>query len=425
MTINLLKKRDQVGVYLLMALGFSIPVSTALTNLVLGSLIFFWVLDSISDRFKRWFQILKTNPVALAGFVFFGVHAIGIVYSDVQTEKIIESLSDGAKFLFIGIMMIYFKHSDSSFCTAFLLSFLSAMGLTLALSYLLWLGFLPNALPMKGTAANCMVFHLHITQNNFMAFTAFVAAVWARESGTRPVKKGLWGILSLLALFNVLFMVQGRTGQVIVVVLALYYFFTWDRAKSLVAGLLILFSFGVFAWLNPSNALFLRTHQALHEIREWHPDKPAQVTEAVGIRMEWYVNSLQIIKENPIFGSGTGSFQTAYQKRVKNTGKAQTDNPHNEYLMTTVQFGIPGLLILMGFFWVQWSYAGFFENSWRVTMARGLVLMTLVACMTASPLQDNAEGWFFVFMSALLFAKLDTKNGCRDMFKKIRHFVIA
>jgi O-antigen ligase len=340
---------------------------------------------------------------------------IGIFYTDAHTYRIIESLSDGAKFLFIGFMMIYFKSRTQSLIL--LLSFVSAMGLTLAFSYLLWLGFLPDVVPVKGDAANCMIFHLHITQNNFMAFMALIAAVWAREPGTGPVKKGLWGILSLLALFNVLFMVQGRTGHVIVIVLTLYYFLTWDRVKSLIAGLLILILFGIYAWFNPTNTLFTRTQQVLHEISQWDPDQPALPTEAVGIRVEWYLNTFQIIKAHPIFGTGTGSFLTAYQKRAKNTGISETDNPHNEYLMTTAQFGIAGLLILLGFFWVQWRHAVFLKNSGLIIMARGFVLLMLVACMTASPLQDNAEGWFFVFISGLFFAGCHTNEAAAGKVK--------
>jgi hypothetical protein len=33
----------------------------------------------------------------------------------------------------------------------------------------------------------------------------------------------------------------------------------------------------------------------------------------------------------------------------------------------------------------------------------------LTACLTTSPLQDSAEGWFFVFMTALLFS-ISTKS---------------
>jgi O-antigen ligase len=66
-----------------------------------------------------------------------------------------------------------------------------------------------------------------------------------------------------------------------------------------------------------TNPLFIRTLLALHEIRELYPDKPTLATEAIGIWMEWYFNAFQTIKEHPIFGTGTGSFLTIYQKGVK------------------------------------------------------------------------------------------------------------
>jgi O-antigen ligase len=407
-----------VNKYLLVLFGFCIPVSTAVTNVVLGLLVLCWLLDNCADRFVRWGRVLKTNPVAVMGLVVFLMHVIGLVYTDGDKEKIIESLSDGAKFLFIGMVMVYF--SDERFQPAFLFSFVSAMGLTLFLSGLLWVGLLPDFIPVKGDASNCVVFHDHIKQNIFMAFAAFVAAVKARSSGAGPIQKWLWTGFCLLAMFNVLFMVAGRTGHVIVMVLAAYYFLTWDRTKSLVAGALILVLFGTFAWINPSNPFFSRIRVVIEEVTAWDHKKPAHRLSSSGLRLEWYLNSLKIIKQHPMFGTGTGSFKATYNDFVKNTGMKTTDNPHNEYLMTAVQFGLAGLLVLMGFFAVQWRQAVFLKDRRQIFMARGFVLLLLMACMTASPLQDNAEGWFLVFMSGLLFAGLNNRCAAEGKVKE-RH----
>jgi O-antigen ligase len=218
-------------------------------------------------------------------------------------------------------------------------------------------------------------------------------------------------------------MVQGRTGHLIVVALVLYYFVTWDRVKSLVTGVVILLAFGTFAWMNPSNPLFSRAQTAIDEVRNWSPDKPAQSTEAIGIRVEWFFNSMQIIRQNPVIGTGTGSFDTTYREFVKHTGMLSTDNPHNEYLMTTVQFGFVGLMVLFGFFAVQWYCAGRYVDFRQTIMARGFVLLMLIACMTASPLQDNAEGWFFVFMSGLFFAGCHT-NEAASTSEKVKEQLI-
>jgi O-antigen ligase len=308
--------------------------------------------------------------------------------------------------------MIYFF--DKKFYPAFLASFIFAMGLILVMSCLLWLGMLPEFISVKGNASNSVIFHDHIKQNIFMAFAAFVAAVQARKPGIGAVQKWLWAGFGLLAMFNVLFMVAGRTGHVIVIVLTVYYFLTWDRTKSLIAATLILVLFGLFAWYHPSNLLFVRAQEVIEEVRKREYDSYS----SSGLRLEWLFNSLNIIKQNPAAGTGTGSFKTTYERFVEKTEMDPTDNPHNEYLMTTVQFGLAGLLVLLGFFAVQWRRTVFFKDRRQKVMARGFVLLMLIACMTASPLQDNAEGWFFVFMSGLLFAGFNNSATAEEKVKE-------
>lgn len=393
----------QINRYLPALFIFVIPVSTALTNVVLGVLILFWILDNGADRFRSWLQILRSNPVALMGVMVFFMHMIGLIYTDGGKEKIFESLSDGARFLFISMMIVYFKTEKSRL--RFLYTFMSVMAVVLVLSWLLWLDILPGFIPVKGDADNCVVFHDHIKHNIFMVFAAFLAGVLARKPGVGRMQQGMWAIFSMAALFNVLFMVAGRTGHVIAMVLLVYYFLTWNRSRSLVAGMLVLLLLGTFAWIHPSNPLFSRARTAIEEVKEWHYAEPADITSSSGLRLEWMVSSLKMIQENPLIGTGTGSFQASYDRFITGTSITRTDNPHNEYLMTTVQFGLVGLLVLLAFFAVQWRHAGSFQDLFQCSMARGFVLLMMTACLTTSPLQDSAEGWFFVFMSALFFTE--------------------
>jgi O-antigen ligase len=386
---------------------FVIPVSTALTNVVLGLWIFFWMLDNGAGRFRDWLRILRANPVALMGGAVFLMHLLGVFYTSGENEKIVESLSDGVRFLVISMVMV--SITDDKVRPTCLYAFLTAMAVVLILSCLLWLGILPAMIPVKGDAPNCVIFHDHIKHNIFMSFTAFAAGLLARNPEAGFLPRTLWAIFSLTALCNVLFMVAGRTGHVIVVVLLVYYFLTWDRAKSLVAGALLLILLGTFSWIYPSNPFFSRARLAVEEVEKWQYTEPADRTSSAGLRMEWMVNSLKLIKENPFFGTGTGSFEAEHTRLISQTQMTRTDNPHNEYLMTAVQFGITGLLVLLGFFFIQWRYAGSFQDPLPRTMARGFVLLMLTACLTASPLQDSAEGWFFVFMTALLFS-ISTKS---------------
>ncbi len=389
--------------FLPVLLIFVIPLSTALTNIVLGLLFLCWILVNGSDRFRTWLEVFGSNPVALMGAAVFLMHLLGMVYTTGETAKIGESLSDGARFLFISLMMVYFK--DDTIRRAFLSAFMAAMGMVLVLSFLLCLDLLPELIPVWGDSENCVIFHDHIKQNIFMAFAAFLAGLQVRQPGIGWVSKSFWMIFSLAALANVLFMVAGRTGHVIVVVLLAYYLMTWNRARSLVAGGVLLLLLGTFALINPANPLFKRAEMVMEEVKEWQIDEPADITSSSGLRLEWMVNSLKLIRQHPFIGTGTGSFEAVYGRLVSDTRMIPTDNPHNEYLMTTVQFGLVGLLVLFGFFAVQWHHSGSFQDPVQARAARGLVLLMLVSCLTASPLQDSAEGWFFVVMSALLFTE--------------------
>nr|NJM01221.1 O-antigen ligase family protein [Desulfobacula sp.] len=400
MKINL-SKLDLINKWLLVLMGFVIPLSTAATNVVLGLVLLFWVFDNISDRFKRWVSVLKTNPVALMGLIFFLIYVAGMLYTRGEKERVYESLVDGARFLFISLAMIYVK--DKQDYSRLLFSFSLAMGLTLLCSCLLWMDRLPGFIPVKGNLLDCNVFLNHIAQNLFMAYMAFLAAVRARAANGYG-QKLLWGIFSLLALANILFMVGGMTGHLVSGILFLYFFISWDRRKSLVAAGSVLLILAVFAWMNPSNSIFLRSQRMIEEIKAWEYGKKASSQSSSGLRLEFYTNTVKLIKENPVFGTGTGSFENAYLSFAKNAGMNPTDNPHNDYLMTTAHFGFVGLAVLLGFFLVQWRSAGFFQDKTKTFMARGFVLTIFFAALVSSPLQDHAEGWFFALMSACLFS---------------------
>lgn len=397
-----LRKLDAINRWLLVLMGFVIPLSTAATNVVLGLVLLFWILDNISDRFQRWVSVLKTNPVAFMGLVVFLIHAAGILYTGGGKDRISESLMDGAKFLFISLAMIYFK--DKQYHSRLLFAFSLAMGITLVLSCLLWMDRLPGFIPEKGNPLDSYVFLNHIAQNLFMAYMSFLAAVRARAAGRTYGQRIFWAGFSLLALVNVLFMVGGMTGHLVAGVLFLYFFLSWDRTKSLIVAGSVLLILAGFAWMNPSNSIFLRSHRMIEEIKAWEYGKKASGLSSSGLRLEFYANTVKIIKENPFRGTGTGGFENAYRQLTEKTGMNPTDNPHNEYLMMTAQFGFAGLAALLGFFLAQWRIAGFLGSSGQTVAARGFVLTIVFAAMVTSPLQDNAEGWFFALMSACLFA---------------------
>ena len=74
--------------------------------------------------------------------------------------------------------------------------------------------------------------------------------------------------------------------------------------------------------------------------------------------------------------------------------------------MVTAQIGLVGLVIMLALFAVQWRVATQLSSMSEQMMARGMVLSIMTASAVSSTLIDHAEGWFFVWMSSLLFATL-------------------
>mgnify|MGYP006377636595 FL=1 len=90
--------------------------------------------------------------------------------------------------------------------------------------------------------------------------------------------------------------------------------------------------------------LHKRVMLADEEYQQWRAGIPPAPTSSVGLRLELLRNTLEIIGSHPVFGVGTGGFAQAYARRVGNSGAGGRDNPHNEILMMTAQFGIAGLV---------------------------------------------------------------------------------
>jgi O-antigen ligase len=139
------------------------------------------------------------------------------------------------------------------------------------------------------------------------------------------------------------------------------------------------------------------------EAMNWQPGQ-SDHTSSTGDRLEFVTNSLRLIRENPVWGAGTGGFKGAYAALVKETKMDPSDNPHNEYLMVAVQTGAVGLALLLWLFTVQWRKAVLLPDRFACLAVRGLVIVIMSASLVTSTLIDHTEGLFYVWMSALLYA---------------------
>ncbi len=379
-------------------LGCSIPVSTAVDNILLGVILFFWLAGG---GYRRKLEAIRGNPVAWMALALLALFVVGSSYSIGTSKDVLDALIRALRLMLIPALIYLMREPEwrARGITAFLVS----MFVTLVVSYLLWLGWLSGIPWFKGTRLDPVVFKAHITHNVFMAFAAFLLAQGAHEAKT-PRGRMLLGALCAAAAANVLLMVPGRTGIVVLVVLFVYFLLRVLRIRGFVLAGLVLAALAAIVIASPDSMLHRRITLADEEFAEWRAGIPPEPTSSVGLRLEFLQNTLELIGERPLLGVGTGGFGKAYAERVDGTGASATQNPHNEILLMVVQFGIAGFVLLAGLFVTQWRLAPHLSGTFEQAAARALVLTFAVTSLLSSSLLDHAEGVFFVYMSGLLFA---------------------
>lgn len=397
-------RAHHVALWTATVIGFSIPLSTALDNLLVVVLVLCWIAGG---RYREKTAVLRMHPFVLVPVGFFALHLAGSLYSIGDTRQVLHALDKASVILLIPLLISLAPGQEVR--NRALHAFMATMVAILALSFLLWLGALPEGGAddvIKGVRRDPAVFKKHITHGVLMAFGAFAIALKAGEA-TRRATKGALGLVAGLMVFNVLIMVHGRTGQLTVAALLVYLLLSrlgWRGATvSAVAATLVAGA----VYFAPWSALHERVEVTLAEFQDWRAGKPAQPSN---MRLEAWSNSVQIVKAHPLIGVGTGGFAAAYARQIEDTSMVALAQPENQYLLTTVQLGAIGLAGLLFLFVAQWRLAARLATRMETDLARGLVITMAVGCLFNSFLLDHTEALFYAWLSGLLYAGLQPSH---------------
>jgi O-antigen ligase len=379
-------------------LGFSIPVSVVLDNVLFGLIVLFWIAGG---QYRDKLAAVRGNPVALLALALYVLHLLGAVYSIGTARDVLEALGKASRLLLIPALIFLLR--EPVWRERGITAFIASMLVTLVLSYLLWLGVLSGNGWLKGAPLDPVAFKAHITHNVFMAFAAFLLAQAALGAATRP-RRIVLAALCAAVVANVLLMVPGRTGIVVLLVLVVYFLCRRFRLKGLAFAGIALGALAVAVLVAPQSMLHKRVTLADEEYQQWRAGVPPAPTSSVGLRLELLRNTWAIIGNHPVIGVGTGGFGQAYARQVGDPGAGGMHNPHNEILMMIAQFGVAGLVLLAGLFTIQWRAAARLPGRFEPAAGRALVLTLAVASALSSTLMDHGEGFLFAYMSGLLFA---------------------
>ena len=385
---------QSLGRYATIALGASIPISTALDNVLFVFIVIAWLG---SGGMREKLAAIRDNPAALATLAFLGLLLLGMAWGPGNASEGWFYVNKHKDLVLVATLAAFILGERDKRLA--LDAFLAAMAITLVLSYAIWLGLLPIDTPPNRYKGNPTVFKLHITQGVLMALTAFLAADRALRAAQQEWRIA-YAALAALAACNV-FMLQGRIGYLICGVLWLYLCAAHWRWRGVAVALVVgVLAFGA-AYVAEA-PLIGRSTLAAAELRDWDAGR-ADPESSTALRMNYYKTTAAIIRDHPVLGVGTGGFIVAYREKIRGTDLPEANNPHNQYLLTAAQLGAVGLLALVAMFAVMWWQAGRLEPPARVA-ARALVLTIALGCLLNSFLIDHTEGMLFAWMAGVLLS---------------------
>ena len=401
------QKLPAYSVWPAILLGASIPISVAVDNILVFLLLAATIL---SKPFYGELRRLIRLPGILLALGLFGMLAVAVLWSSSPWRANLDQLGKYADLALIPLFAYHFR--DAKARELALKAFCAAMLITLALSIALYLGFSDFGKSARDPTGSAVVFKLRVTHGYLMAFAAYLFGLLAWRARNMAAR-WLWSIAALTAALNVLFMISGATGHVVLLALCMLLAMQLLPRKFWLAAL-ALGLLSIVAIANAPGPLGARIQQVAGEVSRWQPGANASGSSA-GERLEYYSNTMLMIMKKPLQGYGTGGFAPAYEAVVDGHGMKPTRNPHNEYLLVTAQAGCAGLLLMLAVFVAQWRSAPPDRDVFRQRLTQGLVISMALGCLFNSFLLDHAEGLFYAWMTGLLYgAALDTQAHLPD-----------
>lgn len=378
-----------LGVFLVFVLIFP----TALTNLALLLLIISVIISG--DYFEKW-RLISLNQSAKISLTLLGLFAVGISYSSTSISQALKVLGSYRELILFPLAMLVFE--DEKWQKRAYYAFLIAILIAVLASFMMKLGWLPEG----SVGEEWVPFKSRIAFGFFLAYASYLTLHHAIRAQSFT-QKTLWIVFSVAIIFDLLYLVSGRTGHIVFVAL-LALLLLQNREILLKHGLVIfLVLISIFSTVVlTSQAIKSRSSDVALAIES--PE-----TSSIGLRLIFWESSLRIIADYPLLGAGTGSFANEFLTHANGYETLKADNPHNEYLLIACQLGIVGLGI---FLWLLYSL---FNESKRMPVmygsaVQGLVVAMAVGCMFNSFLRDHGEGHFFAIYAGMLFSAIVYKR---------------
>lgn len=147
---------------------------------------------------------------------------------------------------------------------------------------------------------------------------------------------------------------------------------------------------------------------------------------SIEIRIDYWSTSLRAIADQPLTGSGLGTFLSAFRRfeDPASVDRVYVNHAHNDYLELLVEGGVPAAILLLVFFWwwsgraaEAWRGPGATEEKAAAVASAAILLHSLIDY----PLRTAAIAVLFATCLAILAGARGAGRGQDDEEERARH----
>ncbi|HFQ61301.1 MAG TPA: hypothetical protein ENK39_03250, partial [Epsilonproteobacteria bacterium] len=213
------KDTDTLASYILVAIGFFLPISVAGVNIMLALLV---VLFLWERKYQKRFLKIKYNPIVYIVLAIVLMHIIGCLWSE-NLSMAGETLRRGWKLMWIPFFMMFMKREHIYY---YLQAFIFGMMISEILTYLVWLDILPLFKYATKEMPAPLMQHTYYTPYVAIAAMLLIYFLLYKKHKTL-IQKVVIAFFIVTMLINLSF-TGGRAGQigflVLLFVLIAYYY---------------------------------------------------------------------------------------------------------------------------------------------------------------------------------------------------------
>jgi len=398
--------------------AFLLPIKFSISNFFL--ILFF--VSSVLEIALNWKLKMTYKTLWFSTIIIFIPLCIGLIYTSYFSIGV-NHIGQSSSFLILPLVFSFSKPQDIKTIYSFVKKGL-VLGVTFSLiiliSYILYNFFILNQ-----EKVFLDLFNFDYTRANF-----------TRLLKIHPTYLGVYIVFSTVLVINRLFQYKRKVFLHVLVLLLFFIgiLFVNSRIIFLIYLMIVLMSlffvlrrlflkksyltFSVFVFLLASLFVFSFIHikktyiyyrftkelqwEFSNDINSFYTDKKESISDP---RLARYNAIIELIKEKPIFGYGSGSEKRVltkmYQSKNMITSYNNKYDAHNQYLSYLVETGMFGLLFYLFFLGSNFYFAFKFKDLEFLS----LIIIVSIVCLVENFLNRNAGVTFFAFLSTLFLFK--------------------